>query len=493
VVIPDMDASECDPEKTPHADVARAGVKAGQWTPLISRSGRLLGVMATYWSQPHHPDDRELRLLDLLTRQAADLIERHQSEAALREREQQLLELSQSLELRVEQRTAELKEQTARLQNLAAELSSAEQRERKRVAALLHDGLQQLLVAAGLQLEMAAATSTGENRKSINQAAKWIKEARSAARDLTCQLRPPALYEDGLVAALHWLASEMEERHHLNVTICGGGEPAMPISDDIKALLFECVRELLFNVAKYARVNRATVTVTEESGRLHIVVSDHGIGFDANTIGTSRQNGAFGLFSIRERLTALSGEMVMISSPGKGTRIELYIPHPGSNGAPVDRWNYLPPAEPAVRTNSEPSALDPRVKVLVVDDHPMIREGIATVLGSDDRISVSGQASNGLEAIDAVQRLSPDVVLMDVNMPRMNGIEATREISRRWPEVRIIGLSVQDDQTTAKSMLDAGAAEFISKSSALEVMIGAILHQVPYTDRNLAQAAQSES
>ena len=122
----------------------------------------------------------------------------------------------------------------------------------------------------------------------------------------------------------------------------------------------------------------------------------------------------------------------------------------------------------------------------------MIREGIATVLGSDSRLSVCGKASDGLEAIEAVGHTTPDVVLMDVNMPRMNGIEATREIRRRWPEIRIIGLSVQDDPTTAKSMLDAGAAEFISKSSALEAMIAAILHQVPYADGELAEVSRGE-
>jgi PAS domain S-box-containing protein len=479
VVIADLERNHECVSSSPYQRLLDAGVRAIQWTPLVSRSGRLLGIIATHWRKTHSPGERELRLLDLLARQAADLIERHLSEASLREREQQLMELSQSLERRVALRTAELQEQTARLQILAAELASAEQRERKRLAALLHDDLQQLLVAASMQLDLASDGSEEFRRKAVSRAAKWIEEARNAARDLTRQLRPPALYEDGLVAALHWLASEMKERHHLEVDI-DGIEPDRAMTDDIKALLFECIRELLFNAAKYAGTQHASVSVREDEGCLEIVVADKGVGFDVESVGTSRQSGGFGLFSIRERLIALGGEMIMISALGEGTRIDLHVPLPDEVLLEhVHRHQGLVAPTASSLAVASGSAHDARIQVLVVDDHPMIREGIANILGSDSRIVVSGQASDGVEALNAVERHQPDVVLMDVNMPRMNGIEATREIRQRWPNIRIIGLSVQDDPTTAKSMRDAGAAAFISKSGSSVAMIAAILNQTP--------------
>lgn len=459
------------PENPSHAELARAGVRAGQWTPLFSRPGRLLGVIATFWSYPHQPPERELRLLDLLARQMGDLVERQQSEAGLRD-------LSQSLERMVAQRTAELSEQTKRLQNLAAELASAEQRERKRLAALLHDDLQQLLVAASMQLRLATGRTDEIGAHAVAQASRWVEEARVAARDLTRQLRPPALYEDGLVAALHWLATEMENRHHLRVLI-DGNEPAQPLSDDIKALLFECVRELLFNVAKYAGVDSAEVRLREETDGLHIIVADAGFGFDVNAVGTSRQSGGSGLFSIRERLFALGGEMKMTSAPGHGATIELHAPladDAREEAARRQSAKQAPAADEDRNALPEP-AQSQRIEVLVVDDHPMIREGIATIIGSDPRLHVSGQACDGLEAIRMVEQHPPDVVLMDLNMPRMNGIEATREIHRRWPDIRIIGLSVQDDSTTAKSIQDAGAAAFVSKSGASDTIISAILDE----------------
>ncbi len=480
IVLPDIEKSVGFRDTAFCGMLKEAGIRAVQSTPLVSRSGRVLGIISTQWKQPHTPDARELRLLDLLARQAADLIERHQSEVALRERKQQLFEISQHLEQRVAQRTAELQAQTARLQSLAAELASAEQRERKRLAALLHDDLQQLLVAASMQLGTIPRRPDDEaGSKAISQAAKWIGQAANAARDLTRQLRPPALYEDGLIPALHWLASEMSERHRLKV-IVDGGAAVRTLSDDIKALLFECVREMLFNAAKYAGVDHAVVTVTEKSNRLRIVVSDSGCGFDIETLATPRHGGRFGLFSIRERLTALGGELTIESAPGKGTRIELEAPLPAGE-AMNDLLGRLPPLTPTVAYLEERSAIatDQRTRVLVVDDHPMVREGIANILDADRRLVVSDQAADGIEAIQAMERHQPDVVLMDVNMPRMNGIEATREIRQRWPQTRIIGLSVQDDETTAKSMLDAGASFFVSKSGDSERMIAAILSLTP--------------
>ncbi len=117
-------------------------------------------------------------------------------------------------------------------------------------------------------------------------------------------------------------------------------------------------------------------------------------------------------------------------------------------------------------------------RVLVVDDHAIVREGIASVLDSDLRIEVVGEAGDGVEALELLQQLQADVVLMDVNMPRMNGIEATREIHERWPGLLTVGLSVQSDPPTADLMREAGAAGFIPKSGDSGEMIATILQVV---------------
>jgi len=112
---------------------------------------------------------------------------------------------------------------------------------------------------------------------------------------------------------------------------------------------------------------------------------------------------------------------------------------------------------------------------MVVDDHAMVRQGLATLLSEDERLEVIGEATDGLAAIEAVEHQQPEAMLLDLNMPRMNGIEATREIHRRRPEIIIIGLSVQDDDATAKAIRDAGAAAFLPKAGDADRMIATIV------------------
>jgi CheY-like chemotaxis protein/anti-sigma regulatory factor (Ser/Thr protein kinase) len=253
-----------------------------------------------------------------------------------------------------------------------------------------------------------------------------------------------------------------------------------PLSDDIKVLIFECIRELLFNVAKYAAISQATVILREEEDVLHVVVLDEGAGFDVESATNKQQTDGFGLFSIRERIAALDGSMSLESSPGTGTRIALTVPIPKTVvlKGPADPSAPLRTDKAAASAQSS-SLTNGRTRVLVVDDHAMIREGLANMINIDERLVVIGEAANGIEAIMAVEKEVPDVILMDLNMPRMNGIEATREIRRRWPAVAIVGLSVQSDLATAKSMIEAGAARFLSKAGDTEQMITTILELAP--------------
>jgi DNA-binding NarL/FixJ family response regulator len=104
------------------------------------------------------------------------------------------------------------------------------------------------------------------------------------------------------------------------------------------------------------------------------------------------------------------------------------------------------------------------IRVMTVDDHPLLREGIAAALGGQPDMVVVGEATNGREALERFRQLEPDVTLMDVQMPDMNGIEAIAAIRREFPAARIIVLTTYDGDVQAQRALESGAAGYLLKS-----------------------------
>ncbi len=115
-----------------------------------------------------------------------------------------------------------------------------------------------------------------------------------------------------------------------------------------------------------------------------------------------------------------------------------------------------------------------KIRVLVVDDHTIVRDGIRALLGLAGDIEVVGEAENGREALDGVRELVPDVVLMDVAMPTMDGLEATRRIHREFPQTKVLALTQYDDREYVFSVVEAGAQGFISKTAASSEVVSGI-------------------
>lgn len=114
------------------------------------------------------------------------------------------------------------------------------------------------------------------------------------------------------------------------------------------------------------------------------------------------------------------------------------------------------------------------IKIILADDHKLMREGLKSLLNQQSDISVVAQADNGREAVQLAERMDPDVVVMDVSMPDLNGIDATRQILARAPRTRIIALSMHSDRQFVVEMLRAGATGYIVKDSAFEELATAI-------------------
>ena len=362
------------------------------------------------------------------------------------------------------------------LRALASELNRSEQRERTRLAKLLHDHLQQLMVAAKLRAEILARSRDKTTRKVAAEIEQLLEASVSASRSLTAELSPPILHDGQLPACLEWLARWAGERHGLKVDLAIEGQ-LQPLPEDVKALLFESARELLFNIVKHAHVDSASIRVDQDAGEeIRIVVSDSGAGFDPTALKMAGDSGGgFGLFSIRERLELLGGRMDIDSAPGGGSRFILTAPV--GRAAVVTPPVAPGPQPPSPRTETGAGgapAPGARIRILLADDHAVVREGLKGLLGEEPDIQVVGEAEHGLEAAELADELHPDVILMDVSMPLLGGIDATRAIHAAHPAIRIIGLSTFDDRACAQAMREAGAVEYVTKSAPSGVLVAAI-------------------
>jgi PAS domain S-box-containing protein len=596
-------------------------VKSLACTPLLSRSGQLVGVLTTHWCSLQHPDDHMLRLIDLLARQAADFVVRIQTEEELgksqsllravmdgtpdpvyvkdgesrilmcnpalgktaglpveaiigktdaeyygnnaigqmlhendlrvmasgksevmeetaltpsgyriflsakapyrnssgdiigivgishditerKKMEESLRQTRNELEERVRERTAELsqtvsvlneevlkridteqnlRERSEQLRLMASELTMAEQRERQRLAQVLHDGLQQVLV--GAKYRLALIDRSKDIKQSTAEVAELLDDAIETSRSLTAELSPPILHHGGLFAALEWLARWMHDKHGLDVDLMAK-EPIESPSEELGIFLFQAVRELLFNVIKHAEQKRAHIRVLRVNGRIYVTVADEGTGFDpAQLRAAGGSIGGFGLFSISERLGLLGGEIEIESAPGRGSRITLIAPLSMDVGRLVAHGSGPSRISVAIASHQKigMESLGRRIRVVLVDDHMVMRQGLAGLLRAEPDMEIVGEASDGSAAVNLVRELRPDVVLMDVTMPGMDGIQATRIIRNEIPKVQVIGLSMFEEGEQAAAMRKAGAIDYITKSGPSDAVISAIRHCV-HTD-----------
>jgi signal transduction histidine kinase len=245
-----------------------------------------------------------------------------------RELVRQLETLNETLEQRVAQRTAEAVERAQQLRLLSAELSGAEERERRRIAQILHDDLQQLLMAARMHFAVLRKSKGGEKREVIaEEIAHMLEEAFELTRSLSVELAPSILRESGLAAALEWLASHTRKYYDMNVAV-ETDSSANPQAADVRAFLFRAVRELLLNAVKHGGGRDVRLIMDSlPAAKVRIVVADDGAGFDPAAL-DEKASGAntFGLFNIRERVDSFGGEFRIESARGRGTRVTLVAP-----------------------------------------------------------------------------------------------------------------------------------------------------------------------
>jgi PAS domain S-box-containing protein len=379
---------------------------------------------------------------------------------------------SARLERLVAQRTAEAEHTAWQLRVLAGELTLAEQRERLRIARVLHDELGQSLALAKMKLSAASlALVDGRTRAVLEEAEQAIAKAIGDTRSLMHDMSPPMLHDLGLPEALAGLAGRMQREHGLNIAVQSRlHSRSQSLREDLRTLLYQAARELLINAVKHGGATQATVALAEFGGQLQMSVQDNGCGYAADPadLRPNAQRG-LGLFSLRERLLLIGGRLEICGCAGGGTLVRLTVPaadEPAASGEAA--------ACRIGQTAAVPHSRNGRIRVMLADDHRILREGLAGVLLEHQDLELVGAAEDGMAALELAARLHPDVAVIDVSMPRLNGVEVTRRLKRAYPQIAVVGLSMHTEADMAERMRRAGAVAYLTKDGPIELLLNTI-------------------
>ncbi len=406
---------------------------------------------------------------------ASDITSLKNAEMAQADSERQLRDLNRTLEQRVEERTAESRRRAVQLRALNQLLSSAELKERQRIAAWLHDDLQQNLTAAVMRIdrmvEQLGETPPHEPRLHAvaSEVAGLLRRSIADVRSLSVELTPPILQHGTLAQSISWLAEQNRKKYGLDVSVDLETD-FDPTDEPTRIALFEATREFLFNVTKHSGQSAATVAFVLRNDGVAVSVQDRGAGCDPARLESVLQDATtIGIPGLREKLEAMGGSLRVESPPDGGFVAEIWLPaEPRAEHSPGDSDRLCPaPAIPPPRAH-------PPYRVAIADDSNDVRAFLVKIIAECSDLKVIGEAASGNAIIDATPRLLPDVIVMDVNMPEVNGIEATRTIHATHPQIVIVAVSVNDDAETRAAMLAAGARAYVEKSAAAESLCAVI-------------------
>ncbi|NGZ96852.1 MAG: hypothetical protein CV089_12145 [Nitrospira sp. WS110] len=378
------------------------------------------------------------------------------------------------------QQTKELLQYQTRLQSLAAQLCKADEAVRQRLASELHDNLAQTLAVCRINLAELSSVMPPTLAADIASVTELLEEALAVIRNLMSDLRPPILGDDGdLARAVQWVTAKLE-RHGLAVRVVDDGKQKL-LDADVLRIAYQSLHELLFNVLKHAQVTEATVRLRRIGDYLAIQVKDRGIGFQMERTQVPTQEGGFGLFNLHEQMRSTGGHIRVSSVPGRGSRVIMMFPLRTLTGVTAHVGPQMARTAAALDLSSEVDH-PIKIRVLVVDDHHIMRQGLRNMLENEPGFEVAAEAMDGEIAVELAASIHPDVILMDINLPKVNGVEATRLIKQRFPDIVVIGLSMHDDPKLEQLMYEAGASAYLSKGTASNTVCDTI-RQVWNSDR----------
>ncbi|PEN87961.1 helix-turn-helix transcriptional regulator [Bacillus toyonensis] len=303
--------------------------------------------------------------------------------------------------------------------------------ERNRLSSELHDtvGHAYTSIIMGMEtLRTHLATEMGVQRLDslLEMGRKSIEDVRGYLHQMDPQCQSPSL-----IQSLQNLGAEFQEHAQVDVSFRTFGDEYQ-LSRQAKIAFIRCLQESLTNAVRHGQGTEIIVSLQFEQQYTRLEVQDNGKG------NVEWQEG-FGMNTMKERAMNLQGQLSVYTKPEEGMLVTCTIPR-------------------------QTEIKDGLIRLLIVDDQPFVRESLSTLLDRYEDINVVGLAEAGDQAIDLCGRLQPHVVLMDLDMQQMDGVEATKKIKQQWPHIRVLIFTTFQDTKQALDSLRNGADGFLLKS-----------------------------
>ncbi|AKE17560.1 MULTISPECIES: helix-turn-helix transcriptional regulator [Bacillus] len=303
--------------------------------------------------------------------------------------------------------------------------------ERNRLSSELHDtvGHAYTSIIMGMEtLRTELSTEMGIQRLDslLEMGRKSIEDVRGYLHQMDSPCQSPSL-----IQSLQNLGAEFQEHAQVNVSFRTFGEEYQ-LSRQAKIAFIRCLQESLTNAVRHGQGTEIIVSLQFDEQYTRLEVQDNGKG------NVEWQEG-FGMNAMKERAMNLQGQLSVYTKPEEGMLVTCTIPR-------------------------QTEIKDGLIRLLIVDDQPFVRESLRTLLDRYEDLNVVGLAEDGNEAIDLCGRLQPHVILMDLDMQHMDGVEATKKIKQQWPHIRVLIFTTFQDTEQAVESLRNGADGFLLKS-----------------------------